>query len=199
MLNGSSEMERNCYMAFDPALESIATLLSPLEIPWGFCGGWAIDLFLNRITRSHKDVDIAVLRTDQRLIFDFLRQRGWLLEQAVAGKLYPFQEDEFLTLPIHAIWCQKADYRPAFLEVLLNESDKDQFVFRREHSIRCRLEEAFSISPSGFPILAPEIALLYKSSAPSALSNRLDFESVLPRLSVQKRRWLIQALQSLSP
>jgi hypothetical protein len=186
-------------MPFDPTLESIATLLGPLEIPWGFCGGWAIDLFLNRITRSHKDVDVAILRTDQRLIFDFLRQRGWLLEQAVAGKLYPFQEDEFLTLPIHTIWCQKANYRPAFLEVLLNESGQDQFVFRRERSIRCQLEEAFSISPSGFPILAPEIVLLYKSSAPSTLSNRLDFQSALPLLSTQKRRWLIQALHTLSP
>ena len=61
-------------MPFVPAIESIATLLTPLPITWGFCGGWAIDLFLNRITRSHKDVDIAILRTDQHLVFDFLQQ-----------------------------------------------------------------------------------------------------------------------------
>src|SRR5947207_12481576 len=98
-----------CRMPIDPALESITTLLSPLEMTWGFCGGWAIDLFLNRITRLHKDVDVAILRTDQRLLFAFLRQQGWTLEQAVDGKLYPFQEDEFLTLPVHTIWCLKTD------------------------------------------------------------------------------------------
>ncbi len=185
-------------MSFDPAIESIATLLTPLPITWGFCGGWAIDLFLNRITRSHKDVDVAILRTDQRRIFDFLRQRGWTLEQAVDGKLIPFQEDELLTLPIHTIWCRNTHYQPDFLEVLLNESDQDQFLFRRNPSIRCPLNEAFVISPSGFPILAPEIALLYKSNDLSSAGNRLDFQSALPLLHAQKRQWLTQALHTLS-
>ncbi len=118
-------------------------MLSPLEMKWDFCGGWAIDLFLNRITRSHKDVDVAILRRDQRLLFAFLCQQGWTLEQAVDGKLHPFQENEFLTLPVHTIWCRKTDYRPDFLEVLLNESDQDQFVFRRDSRIQCLLSETF--------------------------------------------------------
>ncbi len=184
-------------MPFDPTIKSIAILLNPLTITWGFCGGWAIDLFLNRITRPHKDVDVAILRTDQHLIFDFLRQQGWVLEQAVNGELLPLQENEFLTLPVHTIWCQKADNQPDFLEILLNESEEGQFVFRRNSSIRCRLNEAFVISPSGFPILAPEIALLYKSSAPSAAENALDFQSALPRLDARKRRWLADALYTL--
>jgi len=186
-------------MSFDPDLESIATLLSSLVITWGFCGGWAIDLFLNRITRSHKDVDVAILRTDQRLLFDFLRHRGWMLEQAVDGKLHPFREDEFLKPPAHTIWCRKAGHRPDFLEVSLNQSEGDQFVFRRDSSIRCQLSEAFVISPAGFPILAPELVLLYKSNALSSAKNRLDFQSVLPRLDIQKRRWLAEALSTLSP
>jgi len=186
-------------MPFDPDIESIATLLTPLPITWGFCGGWAIDLFLNRVTRSHKDVDVAILRTDQRLVFDFLRQRGWTLEQAVDGKLHPFQEDEFLTPPVHTIWCRNAGYHPDFLEVLLNESEGDQFVFRRDHSIRCSLQEAFVISPSGIPILAPEIALLYKSKSPLYVGNHLDFQSVIPLLNAHRRQWLTQALIKLSP
>jgi hypothetical protein len=186
-------------MPFDLVLESIVTLLSPLKMTWGFCGGWAIDLFLNRITRSHKDVDIAILRRDQRLLFVFLRQRGWTLEQAVDGKLHSFQEDEFLTLPVHTIWCRKTDYRPDFLEVLLNESDQDQFVFRRDSRVQCRLNEAFMLAPSGLPILAPEIALLYKSNAPPSPENCLDFQSTLPRLDAQRRRWLAEALCTLSP
>jgi hypothetical protein len=186
-------------MPFNSDLESIATLLNSLTITWGFCGGWAIDLFLNRITRSHKDVDVAILRTDQRLVFDFLRHRGWLLEQAMDGKLYPFQNDEFLTLPVHTIWCRKAGHRPDFLEVLLNESEGDQFVFRRDRSIRSRLNDAFMVSPAGFPIRAPEIVLLYKSNAISSAENRLDFQSALPQLGAQKRHWLVEALSKLSP
>jgi hypothetical protein len=166
---------------------------------WGFCGGWAIDLYLNRITRSHKDVDIAILRAEQRLLFAFLRQQGWALEQAVDGKLQPFQEDEYLTLPIHTIWCWKTNYHPAFLEVLLNESDQDQLVFRRDLRVRCLLNEAFVLAPSGLPILAPEIVLLYKSNAPSSLKNGMDFQSVLPWLDAQRRHWLAKALCTLTP
>lgn len=185
-------------MPIDPALESITTLLSPLSVTWGFCGGWAIDLFLNRITRPHKDVDIAILRTDQRLIFDFLRQRGWMLEQAVEKKLIPIHKDEILTPPVHEIWCRNSGTDPDFLEVLLNESEGDQFLFRRNRSIRCLLNQAFVISPSGFPILAPEIALLYKSKALSPI-GRSDFQAVLPLLDAPRRQWLAQALHKLSP
>ena len=35
-------------MPFDPAIEVMAKLLMPLPITWGFCGGWSIDLFVNR-------------------------------------------------------------------------------------------------------------------------------------------------------
>jgi|SRR5215469_1556092 len=186
-------------MSFDPAIEVMATLLTSLPITWGFCGGWSIDLFVNRITRSHKDVDVAILRKDQRLVFDFLRQRGWTLEQAVHGKLLPFQQDEFLRLPVHTIWCRNASSSPDFLEILLNESDGEQFLFRRERSIHCPLSEAFVNSPSGLPILAPELALLYKSNDLSSMDNRLDFHSALPLLDEQRRHWLTQALVRLSP
>jgi Aminoglycoside-2''-adenylyltransferase len=186
-------------MPFDPAIESIAALLTPLPIIWGFCGGWAIDLFLNRITRVHKDVDVAILRTDQRLVFDFLRRRDWTLNQVVDGKLLPFQEDEVLTLPIHTIWCRNKGYHPDFLEILLNESERDKFLFRRNRSIRSQLNKVFLSSASGFPVLAPEVVLLYKSNQPLDTGNWLDFQSALPLLNTQRIQWLIQALYKISP
>ena len=186
-------------MPLDIAIESIATLLSPLPVTWGFCGGWAIDLFLNRITRSHKDVDVAILRDDQHIVFDFLRQRGWILEKAMDGGLIPLKEDEFLTLPIHTVWCRNIDSQPDFLEVLLNEREGDQFLFRQNRSIQRPLNLAFLISPSGFPILAPEIALLYKSKSLKDAENCQDFQSALTALNTESRQWLVQALHTLSP
>lgn len=186
-------------MPFDPSIESIAALFTPLPIIWGFCGGWAIDLFLDRTTRPHKDVDIAILRGDQRVVFDFLRQKDWTFEQAVDGKLLPFHRDEFLLQPVHTIWCRNTQARPDFLEVLLNESERDQFLFRRDPSIRYPLNEAFMLSPSGFPNLAPEIALLYKAGHPQRAENQKDFQSVLPGLNAQRRQWLTGALNKLYP
>lgn len=186
-------------MPFDAAIESIAALLSPLSVTWGFCGGWAIDLFLNRITRSHKDVDVAIMRTDQGIVFDFLRQRRWILEKAVDGSLIPLKENELLLLPIHTVWCRNAHSQPDFLEILLNEYEGDQFLFRRNRSIRYPLNKAFLTSPSGFPILAPEIALLYKSNNLQDAENRHDFQSALPAVNTERKRWLAQALHTLSP
>ena len=45
-----------------PHLKDITTLLSDFDEKWAFCGGWAIDLALNCVTREHKDVDIMLFR-----------------------------------------------------------------------------------------------------------------------------------------
>ena len=186
-------------MPFDAAIEGIATLLSPLSVTWGFCGGWAIDLFLNRITRPHKDVDVAILRADQSIVFDFLRQKDWTLEKAIDGSLSPLKENDLLVLPIHTIWCRNAHFQPDFLEVLLNEYEGSHFLFRRNRSIQYPLSKAFVISSSGLPILAPEIALLYKSNNILEAENRHDFQTALPALSTERKQWLAQALRTLSP
>ena len=53
----------------------VAQAMAGFRRPWFIAGGWAIDLFLGRVTREHADIEIAVLRTDQQ----FLRQhlRSW--------------------------------------------------------------------------------------------------------------------------
>ncbi|MCL4541605.1 MAG: hypothetical protein M1396_04620 [Chloroflexi bacterium] len=52
-------------VALFTAVRPVATLLTDFDRPWFIAGGWAIDLFLGRQTRAHKDVEIAVLRQDQ--------------------------------------------------------------------------------------------------------------------------------------
>ena len=40
--------------------------------PWWIAGGWAIDTFLDRETRAHKDLDVGVLRRDIGGVLDAL-------------------------------------------------------------------------------------------------------------------------------
>jgi aminoglycoside-2''-adenylyltransferase len=49
-------------------------LLSGFDRRWWICGGWALDLFLDRETRRH-DLDVAVLRRDQLALHGHLC--GW--------------------------------------------------------------------------------------------------------------------------
>jgi hypothetical protein len=163
------------------------------------CGGWAIDLFLDRVTRSHKDVDVAVRRQDQRAIQSYLTSHGWRLEKAVDGALIPWATDEHISLPDHVIWCKHSTFDPNFFELLFNEVDATVFRFRRDPSITCSVRQMSQHTASGIPILAPEIVLLYKASNPSQEGYTADFVHVLPRLSLEQRDWLYTNLVKQHP
>lgn len=79
-------------------IRKVDSLLSGLNCQWFVCGGWAIDLFLNRVTREHKDVDIAIARRDQFEMRDYLKRRGWKLEKAAGGELISWTDAEYLQL-----------------------------------------------------------------------------------------------------
>ncbi|MHA1968943.1 MAG: nucleotidyltransferase domain-containing protein [Candidatus Hodarchaeales archaeon] len=44
---------------FDLLLK-ISKLMKDFNKPWYIAGGWAIDLFLGLVTRSHQDIEITV-------------------------------------------------------------------------------------------------------------------------------------------
>ncbi len=144
---------------------AVAALMADFDQPWAFCGGWAIDLFLDRRTRHHKDIDVAIARRDQVGLQAYLVARGWGLQIAHDGTLTDWSTAEYVELPRHGIWCRHLSADPDFLEVLLNEIDAETFRFRRDQTVTRPLDRAFIRAPSGLPILAPEIVLLYKSSS----------------------------------
>lgn len=172
-------------------------LLAGYSKPWAVCGGWAIDLFLNHVTRAHKDVDFAILRKDQLMIQEYLSSQGWTLEKAVSGQLVPWQIGEWIHLPVHTIWCKNYKVSPDFIELLFNEVDEVNFHFRRDASITLPVEKMIISSRSGIPILAPEIVLLYKSGKPEDPVVAADFKNILPKLSSETRDWLVAALKKL--
>ena len=165
--------------------------------PWAVCGGWALDLFLNRVTRPHKDVDFAVLRKDQLIIQEYLLSHGWTLEKAVSGQLVPWQRGEWIDLPVHTIWCKNPSVSPDFIELLFNEVDEVNFHFRRDTSITHPLEKMIVSSASGSPILAPEIVLLYKSKNVEASPYVGELKKVWPYLCSEARDWFASALKKL--
>jgi hypothetical protein len=162
---------------------------------WGICGGWAIDLFLQRESRPHSDIDVAVLRADQQHIRSRLPVDR--AQKVVAHQLCPWSVDEDLQPPVHEIHATWPD--GYHLEFLLNDHDRpmQQWLFRRDHRIRRPLVAAFP-STQGIPYLAPEIVLLYKSKAPATKDDD-DFASVLPHLAAEQRAWLHEALRLTAP
>ena len=177
----------------------VLKLLSDFDEPWFIAGGWAIDLFLKRVTRIHEDIEIAILRQDQLALQGYLN--GWDFEKVVPGQKMrreKWNQQEWLDLPVHEIHAHNADRDPSELEILLNESSGNEWRFRRNLKITKPLSMIAMRSKDGIPYLNPEVVLLYKAKDPSA-RDEADFEKTVQTLDRERKRWLKHAVALCHP
>jgi hypothetical protein len=59
------------------ALGSAAGALDAAQLEHWFFGGWAVDLWVGRLTRPHDDIDVLVRRRDESRIHEALEGAGW--------------------------------------------------------------------------------------------------------------------------
>ena len=69
----------------------VAALMRNFQPDYFIAGGWAIDLFLEKETRPHRDIEIAVFRKDQIILHNFLV--GWVLKKITGGKQSVWRAD----------------------------------------------------------------------------------------------------------
>ena len=158
-------------------------------------GGWALDLFLGD-GRPHHDLDIGILRQDlHEVVRAFV---AWEVFVAKDGALEPLQTGGRARRDVHSLWCRPNATAPWTLELMLDDSEDDMWLFRRAPQIRRPLSEIVRFSSLGIPYLAPEIQLLYKAKG---LRERdaADFDRTLPRLDPGQREWLLKALLLVHP
>ena len=178
-------------------------LLSAFPHPWMFAGGWAMDLFLGKVARAHKDVDIAIFREHQLALQQYLS--GWHMYVANSGSLESWEHGKYLSLPLHTLWAYKPGSTGAGsvevepdIEFLLNERDGSHWIFRRNPRITRPLTLTCLRTVGGIPYLAPEIVLLYKSKD-ARESDHADFDVTVGSLSEKQKTWLREALKQQSP
>jgi hypothetical protein len=166
---------------------------------WAVTGGWAIDLFLNRVTRVHEDIEIAIYRKEQLILQRYLHQ--WKLEKCTPHsdqKPMEWKAGEYLELPIHEIHASKKDEAISKFEILLNENDKSNWLYRRNPEINLKKHDVIRMSTAGIPILNPVIVLLYKSKNPEEKDNQ-DFKNSCLRLNPKDKAWLKASVKFLYP
>ncbi len=166
--------------------EEALALLAGLDVPWWLAGGWALDRHLGRQTRAHGDLDVAVLRCH----VDAVRRQlvDWDVHLAdPPGRLRRWVVGEPVPARAHDVWCRRTPDEPWAFQLMLEESDGDEWVYRRDARIRRPLSDL------GDGVLVPEVQLLYKvdSGTPKDLA---DVSLVLPSLSPKARGWLDRAL-----
>lgn len=165
--------------------------------PWFVAGGWAIDLHVGRVTRPHKDAELAILRRDQEALRAHLPD--WAFHYGSPGKpgdLAPWEEGTRLDLPVHEI--HAVDPKGAELEILLNESTGGVWRFRRMMEIARPLSKMGLTSSTGLPYLASEIVLLYKAKDSREVDEK-DFQVARPLLASEASEWLRISIEACYP
>ena len=179
----------------DPYLVDVGTALTAGNVTWAVAGGWAIDLFVGRITRDHADADIAIWRAHQARLRSALSP-DWRLEVIEDGQRRPWLEGEEIVPPIHELHAHRAGAPASTVEFLLNEHDPSAWIYRRDPVIRRELQRAI-LWRGTTPFLAPEIVLLYKSKDPRGHDD-LDLRTALPAMTSDQRNWLRDAIARAS-
>ena len=170
----------------------VKKLLEHLTIPWWIAGGWAIDIFIGKQTREHLDIDVLILRKDQFIIKEFLSE--WLLYKTNQPGLALWNKKEFLEIGANSIWCKKNEHSPWLMEIMLMDSEDNEWFYRREPKIRGPLNQLGYKSKDNISYLAPEVQILFKAKRYSIVKNEQDFQNVIPLLSEQQKKWLINSL-----
>ncbi|MFD7665030.1 nucleotidyltransferase domain-containing protein [Streptomyces sp. NPDC059788] len=178
---------------WDPApLSEVVTRFSGARSAWWVAGGFAIELAVGRCFRSHDDIDVLLLRRDQRVVQEVLPDWQWWAADP-PGTLRPWAPGEVLPLGVHDIWCRPGPDTPWRIQIMLDESEKQDWVSRRNPRIRRPVSTLGAHSVDGIPYLVPEVQLFYKARTPRP-KDEADFDAVLPVLTVGQRRWLADAI-----
>ncbi len=187
------------FYSFSP-LETVTEAFRSFTHPWFFSSGWALDLFLGRVTRVHHDVDVVVPRTAIPAAREHLNALGWQLVLPLEGRLEPWPSESPLAphIQIHA------HRGSSMMDLLLTEMDAERWVYRREPRVTCPAHQAFLQTESGLPLLAPELVLLFKSRNTGVgkyerPQDEKDFRAVLPHLTAKQKNWLRGALERTDP
>jgi hypothetical protein len=174
--------------------DEVRLLFDRAPFPWWIAGGWAVEAAGGR-ARTHADTDVVVLSRDLAAIREWLADfHLWEVQQ---GNLRPLMPGDRLSADREQLWVRRDAASPWILDLLLAPSEGDDWLYKRDHSVRMPLE-AIGLSLDAVHYLRPSLVLLFKAKA-NRPKDEADLVSLLPVLSREERRWLAQAVRSENP
>ena len=178
--------------------QDLTQVLSNVECVWWVAGGWAIDMWLPRPSRAHADTDIGCYREEVPLLRRALPE--WEFFAATDGALTQLADIGGSLLPaaVHTLWCRIRGTRQWCLEVMVEECEGGEWLFRRDLAIRRTKEAILWHTDDGVPVLRPEVQLLYKAKNVRD-RDQADFDATAPLLDSGDAAWLAEALEAVHP
>ena len=187
--------------SFAPVV-AVARVMRGYRHPWFVSGGWAIDLFVGRVTREHEDIEIGAFFPHQ----DALRRHlaGWELARIRNDAAEPWAAGDPIELPEFQLQARSARRAPNVFDIFFNPLDGDEWVSRRHRGMRRPAAEieartaAHGRVPANVPFLVPEVQLLYKAKYHRPKDDA-DFEAAVGSMTAAQRRWLRETLARHHP
>ena len=193
-----------------------------IGLDYALCGGHAIDLFLGRKTRPHKDLDVVTYWEDRDRIVHYMLNQGWdVFEPCGTEYLHKINNVSDQIRNRANIWCVKpsnqhykftehekdmyaVDFDNSeqteldYVEFLFNTQNDGHFLYARNHDIKLAYDKAI-LKIKDIPCLAPEMVLLYKSTAADDADYQLDFDNASSEMSEEQLVWLKKSLSTMFP
>ncbi|HWV24249.1 MAG TPA: hypothetical protein VNZ58_08660 [Thermomicrobiales bacterium] len=175
----------------------VASIFARYPGRWWIAGGWSLDLFVGYPSRPHEDIDVLILRADIGYFHQLLPD--WTIMAAdPPGSLRHWEAGTPLPDHVHDIWCRPGGADRWALQIMVMDSVRDRWLFRRDHRVSGLLTDLDDIR-DGIPILAPEVQLLYKAKVPHRPKDLADLRRMIPKLDRERQTWLRQRVALLYP
>ena len=172
----------------------VKNIMNKFGYPWFIAGGWAIDLFLEKETRLHDNIEIGIYREQQMKLFRYLGKykKYYIDNRSRIGK-YEKKEwkKEYLRLPISEIF---VEYDGLEIEILLNEKDDFDWIYGKNNKIKHERSNVIRYTDDRIPYLCPEIVLLYKTME-MRNKDKDDILNALKKMNYSEKNWLIDSIK----
>jgi hypothetical protein len=179
-------------------MNAVRNLFRGYPRPYWIAGGWALDLYADRVRRPHGDVDVVVLARDLDQVAATFTTPRPVVQLPETGERRTWCDGEQLAPGPNALVFPDDDH-PCPIQILLAAADADQWVYHRGRgTIRKPLAEITLTSPGGLTYLAPEIVLLFKSRGDRSKDHH-DFADIVPLLDSDRRQWLLDRIAPRYP
>ncbi len=168
------------------------------DSPFNWClgGGYAVEMFVGHVFRSHSDIDVVIFRDQQLAVQSHLE--NWQLYAAdPPGHLRRWNRGEFLPEGIHDIWGHRQGVNQWELQLMVQEVSGGRWYYRRDRRVSGDVAE-FVEEYEGWPCIKIELQLLYKSKGLRP-KDEDDFQRCLPLLDQGRKQRLSSHLSMVYP
>src|SRR4029078_6240712 len=187
--------------SFDPVV-ALARVMRGYGHPWFVSGGWAIDLFVGRVTREHTDVEVGAFFPQQEDLRRHLAD--WELKRIRNDAWEPWADGDQIELPEFQLQARSSRRAPYVFDIFLNRRDGDDWLSRRHQNVRLRATDIVGrtagrgAAPRGVPYLVPEVQLLYKAKYHRPKDDA-DFDAAVGSMTAAERGGLGETLTTPHP